>query len=134
MKGICTTAEYLAQGDIRLQEVRLAVARDFFNLAIAGLDIARHKASKIRRALHQKFHDRFVQLHVCRFHELDDRIATGLLDHGRQRALGPREFMNFEANADKRALTQDTDLGRFQEGGTHAREDFTRSRLEEFGR
>jgi hypothetical protein len=42
--------------------------------------------------------------------------------------------MDFEANADKGTLAQDADLGRFEEGGTHAREDFARGRLEEFGR
>lgn len=89
----------------------LAVATDFFHLAIARLNVARHEARKIHRAFQRQFHNGLVKLHIGGFDEFRHRIGASLLDHRRQSALSPSEFMDFKAHAHKRPLAKHTDFG-----------------------
>lgn len=90
--------------------MRLAIATDFFHLAIAGLNITRHKACKIHGAFQRQFHNGLVKLYIGWLNEFRDSVGASLLDHGRQSAFGPSEFMDFKANAYKGALAKHTDF------------------------
>ena len=60
----CGVTEDFAERNFGLQKVGLAVATDFFHLTVAGLNVARHEASKIHGAFERQLHNGLVKLHV----------------------------------------------------------------------